>query len=323
MQAISTDMFVRWFHDPTCTDVTQSGGKGASLARLAAAGLPIPPGFVVTSAAFAIFLEGTGLTSAIRSVLQRLDLSQRRELDRAAAELQSLILNQPLPTELEQAITNAYIELGKGGPVAVAVRSSAVAEDSQQASFAGQQATYLNVCDTSAVLARLRECWGSFFSPRALFYRAQKGSLDDFAFAVVVQQLIFPEKAGVLFTADPVQRRRNILVIEAVWGFGESLVSGEVTPDHYEIERQYGRVLRAIIPAKTHKLIQAEHGGLTPVPIPESQQRAPILDERELFALCTLANQVETIFGNPQDVEWAIENGRLFLLQSRPITTLR
>ncbi len=322
MSRAATVALVRWFHDPACTDVVQAGGKGASLARLAAAGLPVPPGFVVTSAAFATFLAETGLEETIRAVLATIDPEQRRTLEVAADELRRRIVEAPIPLELDAAIAAAYAELGHGEPVAVAVRSSAVAEDSQHASFAGQQETFLDVRGVDALLERVRACWASFFSPRALFYRAKKGSLEDLAFAVVVQELVVPDKAGVLFTADPVQRRRDVLVVEAVWGFGEALVSGEAIPDHYEIERASGRVVRTIVPVKRSMLVRADGGGLVERPVPEHQQRDRVLDDRELAVLRALADHVERSFGLPQDVEWAMAGEELFVLQSRPITTI-
>jgi phosphoenolpyruvate synthase/pyruvate phosphate dikinase len=322
MSRAATVALVRWFHDPACTDVHRAGGKGASLARLAAADLPVPPGFVVTSAAFAAFLAENGIDARIRALLQRVDPTERRALEDVAADIQELILTQPLPLELDAAVAGAYAELGHGEAIPVAVRSSAVAEDSQQASFAGQQETFLDVRGVDDVLARIRACWASFFSPRALFYRARKGSLDDLAVAVVVQQLVVPEKAGVLFTVDPVQRRPDVLVVEAVWGFGEALVSGEVTPDHYEIERGSGRLLRCFVPPKTQMLGRGATGGLIALAVPEEQQRLPVLSEAERAALVDLAVRVEAFFGVPLDVEWAIAGGELFVLQSRPITTL-
>ncbi len=322
MSRAATVALVRWFHDPACIDVLQAGGKGASLARLAAAGLPVPPGFVVTSAAFATFLAETGLEETIRAVLATIDPEQRRTLEVAADELRRRIVEAPMPLELDAAIAGAYAELGHGEPIAVAVRSSAVAEDSQHASFAGQQETFLDVRGVDPLLERVRACWASFFSPRALFYRAKKGSLEDLAFAVVVQELVVPDKAGVLFTADPVQRRCDVLVVEAVWGFGEALVSGEAIPDHYEIERVSGRVMRAIVPVKRSMLVRADDGGLVERPVPEHQQRARVLGDRELAVLRALADHVESSFGLPQDVEWAIAGEELFVLQSRPITTI-
>ena len=179
----------------------------------------------------------------------------------------------------------------------MAVRSSATAEDSEDASFAGQQETYLNVEGADEVCARVVDCWASFFSERALFYRSHKGSLDDLAMAVVVQRMVDADKAGVLFTVDPVQRRRDQMLIEGVRGLGEQVVSGELTPDHYVTDRA-GSVKRSSLP----------NGG--------------VLVEAELHELAALGRRLEEHFGGPQDVEWAIAGGRVFLLQSRPVTTL-
>jgi pyruvate,water dikinase len=191
-------------------------------------------------------------------------------------------------------IAAAYERLGAGP---VAVRSSACAEDSETASYAGQQETYLNVVGADDVCTRVVDCWASFFSERALFYRAQKGSLEDLQMAVVVQQMLDPEKSGVVFTVDPVQRRRDRMVVEAIFGLGEAVVSGEVTPDHYVIDRA-GEV-------KRDRLVS---GG--------------VLDAGELVELAALGRSLEERFGCPQDVEFAIADGRVYLLQSRPVTTL-
>ncbi len=179
----------------------------------------------------------------------------------------------------------------------MAVRSSACAEDSDAASYAGQQETFLNVSGGADVCRRIVECWASFFSERALFYRARKGSLDDLRMAVVVQRMVEPKKSGVLFTADPVQRRRDRMIVEAIYGLGEQVVSGQVTPDHYVVDRA-GATKREHLP----------NGG--------------VLDGAELAALARLGLSLEETFGAPQDVEWAIADGELYLLQSRPVTTL-
>lgn len=265
------------FEDPGCADVVVAGGKGASLAAMTAAGLPVPPGFAVVAGVLA----------------ESVDAERLRELARAGAhaEAQVLVLEAEPP---RAAIAGAYDELGGGR---VAVRSSACAEDSEAASFAGQQETYLNVEGPDDVCARVVECWASFFSERALFYRGHKGSLDDLAMAVVVQRMVEADKAGVLFTVDPVRRRRDQMIVEAVHGLGEQVVSGEVTPDHYVTDRS-GGVKRSTLP----------NGG--------------VLDAEELAALASLGRTLEEHFGGPQDIEWAIEAGTVFLLQSRPVTTL-
>ncbi len=266
-----------WFDDPSCREVTVAGGKGASLAAMTVAGLPVPPGFVVPAWA---------LSRAV-------DAARLREHALAAshADAQALVAAAKPP---KAAISAAYARLGDGP---VAVRSSATAEDSEDASFAGQQETYLNVEGADEVCARVVDCWASFFSERALFYRSHKGSLDDLAMAVVVQRMVDADKAGVLFTVDPVQRRRDQMLIEGVRGLGEQVVSGELTPDHYVTDRA-GSVKRSSLP----------NGG--------------VLVEAELHELAALGRRLEEHFGGPQDVEWAIAGGSVFLLQSRPVTTL-
>jgi pyruvate, water dikinase len=266
-----------WFTDAACADVKVAGGKGASLAAMTAAGLPVPPGFAIAA-----------------GVLGRsTDASRLRELARAGAyaDARGVVLAADPPLA---AIAEAYERLGGGR---VAVRSSATAEDSEAASFAGQQETYLQVEGAHEVCARVVECWASFFSERALFYRRHKGSLEDLGMAVVVQRMVDADKAGVLFTVDPVQRRRDQMVVEAVYGLGEQVVSGEVTPDHYVIDRSGA--------TKRSSLVS---GG--------------VLDDAELASLAGLGRLLEEHFGVPQDVEWAIEGGRIHLLQSRPVTTL-
>jgi pyruvate, water dikinase len=265
------------FHEPACSDVRVAGGKGASLASMTAAGLPVPPGFVV----------------AAHLLAESVDADRLRELARAGShsDAHALVHEAEPPRAV---IAAAYEELGGGR---VAVRSSACAEDSEAASFAGQQETYLNVAGAADVAARVVDCWASFFSERALFYRGHKGSLDDLAMAVVVQRMVAADAAGVLFTVDPVQRRRDQMIVEAVRGLGEQVVSGEVTPDHYITDRS-GNVKRETLP----------NGG--------------VLEADALAALAALGRRLEEHFGGPQDVEWAIESGTVYLLQSRPVTTL-
>lgn len=266
-----------WFTDEACRDVRLAGGKGASLAAMTAAGLPVPPGFAVAA-----------------PVLERsVDAERLRvlALERAHAEARELVLAARPPRE---ELAAAYEELGGGR---VAVRSSAVAEDSEAASFAGQQETFLGVEGADEVCAKVVECWASFFSERALFYRGHRGSLEDLGMAVVVQRMVEAEKAGVIFTVDPVRRRRDRMIVEAVFGLGEQVVSGEMTPDHYVVDRE-GAVKREVL---------ASRG---------------VLSGEELRELAALGRRLEEHFGCPQDIEWALAGGRLYLLQSRPVTTL-
>jgi pyruvate,water dikinase len=270
-----TEVF--WFADERCLDVGCAGGKGASLARMTAEGLPVPAGFVVPSWALEEAVDGERLRALARAG------------DYAGAHV-LVVRAEPAGCEVDEA----YAQLGAGR---VAVRSSACAEDSETASYAGQQETFLNVEGAGEVRRRIVECWASFFSDRALFYRERKGSLDDLRMAVVVQQMVAPEKSGVLFTVDPVRRRRDRMVVEAVFGLGEQVVSGEVTPDHYAVDRS-GSVKRE----------RLANGG--------------VLQPDELTKLAELGCALQDRFGCPQDVEWAMADGQLYVLQSRPVTTL-
>ncbi len=268
---------ILWFTDEACRDVGLAGGKGASLAAMAAEGLPVPPGFVIP----AYVLE------------QSVDAERLGELVEVHdyREAQALVRQAEPPRE---AILACYERLGGGK---VAVRSSACAEDSEAASYAGQQETYLNVSGGDEVCARVVDCWASFFSERALFYRFRKGSLMDLGMAVVVQRMLEPLKSGVTFTVDPVSRRRDRMIIEAVFGLGEQVVSGEVTPDHYVLDRA-GNIKREHIVDKR------------------------VLEPEEIRELAALGSRLAAHFGAPQDIEWAIAEGKIYLLQSRPITTL-
>ncbi len=272
-----SDTAILWFNDETCRDVRLAGGKGASLAAMTARGLPVPPGFVIP----AHVLE------------QSVDAARLRELALAQQhrEAQALI-HQAIPPR--EAIAAGYARIGAGK---VAVRSSACAEDSEAASYAGQQETYLNVSGSDEVCRRVVDCWASFFSERALFYRAHKGSLKDLGMAVVVQKMLDPLKSGVIFTVDPVNRRRDRMIIEAVFGLGEQVVSGAVTPDHYVVDGA-GNVRREHIVDRR------------------------VLESGEIRALVALGAQLASYFDAPQDIEWAIEDDKIYLLQSRPITTL-
>ncbi len=280
---------VVWFTEEACRDVRVAGGKGASLARMSAEGLPVPPGFVVPS-----------------YVLQySIDTERMLELaaSRSSRELQELVAATEPPYE---EIAAAYEELvgarrkatdEPAGDKKVAVRSSAAAEDSEAASYAGQQETYLFVEGAEEVCRRVVDCWASFFSERALFYRSEKGSLEDLRMAVVVQKMVDPEKSGVIFTVDPVRRRRDRMVIEAVRGVGEQVVSGEVTPDHYVLDLK-GKV-------KREKIVDDR-----------------VLADEELHRLCELGRQLEELHGVAQDIEWAMVGEEVYLLQSRPVTTV-
>ncbi|MGH2895933.1 MAG: PEP/pyruvate-binding domain-containing protein [Solirubrobacteraceae bacterium] len=295
------------FDESSCAEAARAGGKGSSLARMAALGLPVPPGFVVPANALADALPDGG------AELGRLAQAQ----DAEAA--QGLIRTVELDPALRGAVLAAYVALGPG-EVPVAVRSSACAEDSEAASFAGQQETFLHVCGGDQVRARIRDCWASFFSERALFYRSQKGSLADLGMAVVIQRMVQADVAGVLFTCDPVHNRRDRMVVEAVIGLGEAAVSGAVTPDHYVIKRD-GRVRKAQVHAQPYAVVADEAGGVAQRPLSPDEGGARKAGDELLAQLARLGDELEQRTGVPQDIEWAVQDGELYVLQARPVTT--
>ena len=286
------------FADEACREVARAGGKGASLARMTALGLPVPPGFVVSADALVAALPDGG--EALRAALPD------------AARAQAIVARAEPPDE----IGDAYDALGGDAPVAV--RSSACAEDSEAASYAGQQETYLHVRGRDAVRRAVRDCWASFFSERAIFYRERKGSLDDLGMAVVVQRMVRADVAGVLFTCDPVHHRRDRMVVEAVIGLGEAAVSGRVTPDHYVLKRD-GTVKRAEVAAQPFAILPVESGGTEEREL-GGEGAAQKLGEEELRELARIGDDLERRLGGPQDIEWALEGGELFVLQARPVT---
>ena len=302
-------MKVLRFDEPDCTEVASAGGKGASLARMAGLDLPVPPGFVVPAGA---------LAASLGDDEQKLREALKEGAGAEAAErCRELVLAAELEAELAEAIATAHGELGE--EPSVAVRSSACAEDSETASYAGQQETFLGVRGADDVLARVRDCWASFFAERALFYREKKGSLDDLAMAVVVQRMVAADVAGVLFTCDPVRRRRDRMVVEAVFGLGETAVSGQVTPDHYVLTRD-GEVKKQQVAVQPLALVGDEQGGTAERELSEEEGGAPTLDEEQLRALARMGADLEETLGAPQDIEWAFEDGELYVLQARPVT---
>jgi pyruvate,water dikinase len=288
---------------------------------MAGAGLPVPRGFVVCSSVFQTFMDQHGGGDLVAELTRGLDVHDGAALDAACSQVHDAIVSRPLPDDIRQAIRHAYEALGEDAPVAV--RSSAVSEDGENASFAGQQETFLNVRGDEAVGRSVQACWASFFSPRAMFYRAQKGTLSDTRMAVVVQEMVLADKSGVMFTVDPIRKRRDRLVIEAVLGLGEGIVSGEITPDHYVLDRATGGLADVFIAVQSIAIAHdPDNGGTRQVELPEAVGGAQVLDVGQLQELHQMALRLESFFGSPQDVEWCFRGNELLLLQSRPITTL-
>jgi pyruvate,water dikinase len=274
---------------------------------MAGLGLPVPPGFVVPADALADALPDGG--AELRKLAEAQD----------AAAAQELIRSVELDPALRDEVLAAYAALGPDD-VPVAVRSSACAEDSEAASFAGQQETFLHVRGADQVRARIRDCWASFFSERALFYRSQKGSLADLGMAVVVQRMVQADVAGVLFTCDPVRGRRDRMVVEAVLGLGEAAVSGAVTPDHYILKRD-GTVRKAQVHKQPYAIVASEAGGVAERQLSPDEGGARKAGDELLAKLARLGDDLEQRVGVPQDIEWAVQDGELYVLQARPVTT--
>lgn len=316
-----TKKLCAWFSELSRNDVPLAGGKGANLGDMAQAGLPIPPGFVITASSYREMLKRSGLIPQIEAILAGLNRKDCDQLQQVESQLRRLFEDICIPAELEQSILNCYRELGNDVPVAV--RSSATAEDLAGASFAGQQETFLNVVGEEALLRAICNCWSSLFTSQAIFYRCQQGFNDsEVLMAVVVQKMVNSEKSGVSFTVDPVTRNFYQMVIEGIWGLGEGLVSGAFTPDHYKVDRETYEVMFEFVPDKKIMYWRDGINGIHTEPVPIDKVSARVLTDDELKQLVDLGNLVEKHFGSPQDIEWGIEDNKIYLLQSRPITSL-
>ena len=305
-----------------------TGGKGASLARLSAAGLPVPDGFHVTTAAYRRFVADNGLQPGILAALQTVDPAQPATLEAASARIHALFTASPIPTDLAEAIKTAYTDLTSQHSAfttqhsAVAVRSSATAEDLPEASFAGQQESFLNIHGAEAVLDAVKRCWASLWTARAIAYRRQHAvSMDGLSLAVVVQILVPAEASGILFTANPITGQRDQAMISAAWGLGEAVVGGIVTPDTVVVEKETGRIVSREVADKQVMTVRVD-GTTETQGVPASLRRAAVLDDATAVELVRLGNQIETLYGQPMDVEWALAGGQIAILQARPITAL-
>lgn len=303
-------------------DISTAGGKGANLGEMTAAGITVPGGFVVTAEAYRIFLKKNHLEEIFRKELTAAGTEEAKLLE-AAAKLRNLILQGDLPDEVETAIHEKYNQLGEHARVAV--RSSATAEDLPDASFAGQQETYLNVRGIDKVLARVKSCYASLWGNRAVCYRCNQGYDQlSVALAVVIQEMVESEKSGVLFTVNPITHNTEEMQINASYGLGESVVSGRVTADSYLCDKK-GNLKFCQIGSKQTQIIYADESGADTkeVPVSAKMQQERCLSEQEIASLCDEAVRVENHYGQPMDIEWGINNGSVYILQARAITTLK
>ena len=304
--------------DSPGVSIAVAGGKGANLARLVAHCLPVPPGFLVTTAAYRDYLTHNQLDSAIQQALHGLPAGDPAAVDQASTQIRDRFAAGVVPPDLAAALGAAYAALGLP---AVAVRSSATAEDLPDLSFAGQQDTFLNVTGHPALLQAVVACWSSLWTARAIGYRARNDiPQDDLALAIVVQQMVPSEASGVLFTANPLNGKRTEMVIEATLGLGEALVSGQVEPDNYRVDAATGRVLEKRLGTKSVSVRPQPEGGTRSQP--EDAAALQALPDPALLELSRLGRQVADLLGGPQDIEWAWAGEQIHLLQSRPITSL-
>lgn len=310
---------ILWFKQIHKNDIPIVGGKGANLGEMYNAEIPVPNGFVVTSTAYYDFLSKTSLKQKILTELAGLNVNNSENLRQASKNIKTAILAADIPQDLQEQIKDYYLKLCGEYDKLVAVRSSATAEDLPDASFAGQQETYLNIIGYKNVIKSVQKCWASLFESRAIFYRTEKKfSHLKVGIAVPVQLMVASEVSGIVFTVNPLTNNRDEVSIEAAFGLGQPIVSGEVTPDQYVINKKTRKVISKYISKQTWQLIEA---GKTP--ISKKYQQAQKLSDKYIKELSDIAIKIENHYGHPQDIEWGMEAKKLYIVQSRPVTTLK
>ena len=318
-------MYVKKFEELSKSDIGIAGGKGANLGELTQAGIPVPPGFVVTAQAYEYFMNEAGINDKVMGILEKIDINDTKALQAAAEEIKTIIIESPIPDDLILFIREYYNELCQRvgeDDTDVAIRSSATAEDLPEASFAGQQDTFLHVSGDDEVIEYIRKCWASLFEARAIFYREENNFEHSKVYiAVVVQKMAIADKAGVMFTVNP-STGEEIALIEGSWGLGESVVSGDVTPDNYQVDKKNNEIINVTISDKKVMYTNDESGTSVKVEVPENLRNERVLSDEELIELTEMGKRVQAHYGEPMDTEWAFERDNLFLLQARPITTL-
>lgn len=311
-------MLIKQLKELNKNEVAIAGGKGASLGEMTNAGMPVPPGFVVTALAYKHFIDSNNLLEGIHERLAVLDVEDTKALDTIAEEIQRLILAAEIPHHLVEEIKKEYKKVGGF----VAVRSSATAEDLPEASFAGQQSTFLNIKGENEVVDAVKKCFASLFTARAIYYRTKNNfEHEKVLIAVVVQKMVEAAKAGVLFTANPVTNDRTEMIIEGAFGLGESVVGGEITPDNFVIDKKNGAIKQKMINEQTWGYFRVD-GETVKKDIDYGSEC--VLMDHEVNALWALGKKIEAHYNYPQDIEWAVgEDKKIYILQSRPITTLK
>lgn len=316
---------IRWFNELTKGDVGIAGGKGANLGEMTQAGLPVPPGFTITTPAYNRFTEDSGILEKIKELLQDLDVDDSTTLQQRAEEVKTLVVAAKMPKDVAKLIAGAYKKLceQEGEELYVAVRSSATAEDTAEASFAGMNETFLNVRGEKDLLESVKKCWASLYGARVIFYRVKRGFESwGMEMGVIVQKMVDAEKAGVAFTYNPATGAADELIIEAAFGLADPVVAGQVSPDNYVVDKNSLDLLDKQVKLKKFKRIRRD-GQTVDVDLPEEEGKLQVLTEDEIREVAKVCRDIENHYGSGQDIEWAIENKDLYIVQSRPITTGR
>jgi len=316
--------FIKEFKDLNTKDILLAGGKGANLGELTKIGIPVPPGFVILANAFERFLEENDINVEIERIWERMNVEDIESVEESSEILRDLILKGKMPKDIENEIFNAFKKLRAKY---VAVRSSATTEDSKIDSWAGELETYLNTTKEN-LIENVKRCWASLFTPRALFYRAKRNLMDKkVSVAVVVQKMVQSEVSGVCFTVHPVIKDRNQMVIEACWGLGEILVQGKITPDSYVIDKskiknQKSKFILDKNINPQEKMIVKVNGGTKEVKVPKEKIKKQKLSDNQIRKLAKICLKIENHYKDPQDIEWAFEKNKFYIVQTRPITAL-
>lgn len=312
--------FIRSFEKLSKEDVGLAGGKGASLGEMTQAGVPVPPGFVVLSDAFERFIEETNLNVEIDAILDGVNHEAMHTVENVSEKIQALILGAEMPADIADGVMKFFKELDAQY---VAVRSSATAEDSSAVAWAGQLDSFLNTTE-STLLQNVKRCWASLFTPRAIFYRFEKNlHKQKISVAVVVQKMVASEVSGIAFSVHPLTQDYNQLIIEAGYGLGEAIVSGQIIPDSYVVEKEPRRIIDINVSIQERGLYRQASGGNVWQNIPKETGKQQKLSEQEILDLADVVVTIEKHYGFPCDIEWAMEDKKLYIVQSRPITTLQ
>ncbi len=311
-------MFTKTFKQLSKKNVAIAGGKGASLGEMSKVGMPVPPGFVVTANAFDQFIKETEIDADIEAILKKVSHKDINSVDRSSNEIRAIIAKTRIPKDLATEILSEFKKLKSKF---VAVRSSATSEDSKTASWAGELETYLNVTEKDVVKYVLK-CWSSLFTPRAIFYRFEKKlHKTKVSVAVVVQKMVQSEISGITFTVHPVTKDKNQMVIEAGFGLGEAIVGGMITPDTYVIHKDDFSILDINVSRQSFAIVKTPRGNINKK-LSKSAGGKQKLAGKQIVELAKICKKIEAHYRHPQDIEWALEKGRFYITQSRPITTL-